>query len=131
MAKASINRIIKKQLSEVRKQISRHEKALKSLRAQEKNIRKAARLLGGENLARSGSEPNLVTGKSKGEKTNKNQRTNWERVANSLPNKFTINDLAATSGARGKSRAYLHQIINRWKKSHVIKSAGRATYQKI
>ena len=131
MAKTSINRIIKKQLVEVNKQIGRHEKALKSLRAHERNIRKAAKLLGGGNLVRSGSEQSLITGKSRGEDTNKNQRTNWNRVVNSLPNKFTIDDLAATSGAKGKSRAYLHQIINRWKKSRVIKSAGRATYQKI
>ena len=38
MAKASINNIIQKQLFELGKQISKHEKALGALKKQQKNI---------------------------------------------------------------------------------------------
>ena len=56
---------------------------------------------------------------------------NRNAIAQALPSAFTMDDLANTSGARGKSRAYLHQIINRWKKAGVIKSAGRAKYERV
>ena len=131
MARASIHNMIRKQLSDLRKQIAHHEKMLKSLRSQEKNILQAVKLLGGKVAAGSGFSRDRSPAKGKAEVVKRSRRTNWDHVVNSLPEKFTMNDLAATSGARGKSRAYLHQIINRWKKAGVIQSVGRATYQKM
>jgi len=135
MAKASIGNIIKKQLSELGKQISEHEKALEALKRQQKNIKEAARLLGGKAVstrgrAAAGRKPKAG---APGRKTTrrKRRRTNWDAIAKALPSAFTMDELAKTSGARGKSRAYLHQIINRWKKAGVIKSAGRAKYERV
>ncbi len=131
MAKASIHNMIRKQLTDLQKQIAQHEKALKFLRSQEKNIRQAVKLLGGKIAAGPGPARGRPPGKDEAGVAKRSRRTNWDHVVNSLPERFTINDLAATPGARGKSRAYLHQIINRWKKAGVIESAGRATYQKV
>ena len=135
MAKASISNIIQKQLLEIGKQISKHEKALGALKKQQKNIKEAARLLGGKTVSTrgrpaAGSKPKAgAPGRPATRK--RRRRTNWDAIAKALPSAFTMDELAKTSGARGKSRAYLHQIINRWKKAGVIKSAGRAKYQRV
>ena len=135
MAKASISNIIKKQLSDIGNQIRVHEKALKALKQQEKNIKEAARLLGGKAAPTRGRPPagrKPKAGASGRTVTRRRRRrTNWDAIAKALPSTFTMDELAKTSGARGKSRAYLHQIINRWKKAGVIKSTGRAKYQRV
>ncbi len=138
MAKVSINNMIQTQISEIRKQISKHEKALRSLKKQEKNIQHAARLLTGKGPAtgvrrrrRAGRKAKAVTkGRPGARRVRKSRRTDWDAVVKAQPSIFTMDQLAGSRGARGKSRAYLHQIINRWKKAGVIKSAGRAKYQK-
>ncbi|MFQ5913989.1 MAG: hypothetical protein ACE5JS_12465 [Nitrospinota bacterium] len=138
MAKASINSFIKDQISDIRKQIGEHEKSLRSLRRRERDIRRAALLLGGKGAAGSPRRKRAAGRRKKaGRKTpiavravRKGRRTNWEATVKSLSSTFTMDQLAGTRGAKGKSRAYLHQIINRWKKAGIIKSAGRATYQK-
>ncbi|MFQ5691512.1 MAG: hypothetical protein ACE5IM_00515 [Nitrospinota bacterium] len=137
MAKASIGSLIRIQLSDLRKEIGQHEKALRALKKKEKDLRQAARLLSGKGAAAGARKKGAAGRKTKGKKTKgtkaagTSRRTNWEATVKKLPATFTMNDLAGTRGARGKSRAYLHQIINRWKKAGVIKSAGRAKYQKV
>ena len=135
MAKASISNIIKQQLSDIGKQISKHEKALGVLKQQEENIKLAARLLGGKTGTTRGRPPGSRKAKAgrvaRPAVKRKRRRTNWDSIVKGLPSTFTMDQLAKTSGARGRSRAYLHQIINRWKKASVIKSAGRAKYQRV
>lgn len=136
MVKASISNLLNDQLADVRKQVSGHEKALRALKQREKNLRRVARLLGEKAVGVRGkarTNRRAKAGKkarAKAKPLRKVRRTNWEATVKALPQTFTIEQLAQSSGARGKSRAYLHQIINRWKKAGVIKSAGRATYAK-
>ena len=135
MARTSINTLLKSQLSGIRKEIQKHEKLLRELKKEESNIQHAARLLTGKGVAAAGGRKrgngrrNSRGSSAKG--AQKGKRTNWETTLKSLPTTFTMNDLAKSKGAKGKSRAYLHQIINRLKKAGTIKSAGRATYQKV
>lgn len=136
MAKASIGNIIKQQLSDIGKEISAHEKALQLLKQQEKNIKEAARLLGGKagptrGRPAAGGKPKAVAADRPTVRRRRRRRTDWDSIVKGLPQTFSMDELANTSGARGKSRAYLHQIINRWKKSGVIRSAGRARYERL
>lgn len=134
MARSSISTLLKSQLSGIRKEIAEHEKALRALKKEESNIQHAARLLTGKGVSAAGRRKRGAGRRnSRGSvaKTSmKGKRTNWETTVKALPSTFTMDDLAKTRGAKGKSRAYLHQIINRLKKAGTIKSAGRATYQK-
>jgi hypothetical protein len=137
MASASIKKLIKGQLTAIRKKISQHEKALKALRKEEKDIAQAAKLLTGKGPAvtrkKSGPRRKTKAGRKVRRRTGavrKGGRTNWDATIKSMPSTFTMDQLAKSRGAKGKSRAYLHQIINRWKKAGAIKSAGRAKYQK-
>ncbi len=138
MANPSINSLIRTQISDIRRQISEHEKALRSLKKQEKDIQRAAQLLAGRGTAvvvrrrrRAGRKVKAVRRARTGARgVRKSRRTNWDAVVKSLPSTFTLDQLAGFRGVKGRSRAYLHQIINRWKKTGVIKSAGRAKYRK-
>ena len=138
MANPSINSLIRTQISDIRRQISEHEKALRSLKKQEKDIQRAAQLLAGKGTAvvvrrrrRAGRKVKAVRRARAGARgVRKSRRTNWDAVVKSLPSTFTLDQLAGFQGVKGKSRARLHQILNRWKKTGVVKSAGRAKYQK-
>ena len=136
MAKASISNLIRTQLAGIRKEISEREKALTALRTEEKRIQEAGRLLSGGQVAprerRKVTRPRKESVKRTRAKTiRKGTRIDWNATLKSLPSNFTMDDLAKKRNVEGKSRAYLHQIINRWKKAGSIKSVGRAKYQKV
>ncbi len=134
MSTASINKMLKNQLAEVRTKIREHEKTLQSLKKEESNIQQVAVLLGagrpgrprGAKAAKPRRKPRAVT-----KRAGRRRRTDWDKTIQRLSSTFSLDQLAGSSGGKGKSRAYLHQILNRWKKARVIKSAGRAKYEKI
>ena len=134
MPTASINKMLKDQLGAIQTKIREHEKALQSLKKEESNFQQAAVLLGagrpgrprGAKAAKPRRKPRAVT-----KRAGRRRRTDWDKTIQRLPSTFSLDQLAGSSGGKGKSRAYLHQILNRWKKARVIKSAGRAKYEKI
>ncbi len=134
MPTTSINKILKDQLGAIQTKIREHEKALQSLKKEQSNIQQAAALLGAgrpgrprrTRVPKTTQTPKPVT-----KRAGRRRRTDWDKTIQRLPSTFSLDHLAGSSGGKGKSRAYLHQILNRWKKAGVIKSAGRAKYEKI
>lgn len=134
MPTASINKLLKNQLGAIQTKIREHEKALQSLQKEEKGIQQAAALLGAgrpgrprrTRAAKTTQTPRVVA-----KRAGRRRRTDWDKTIQKLPSTFSLDQLAGSSGGKGKSRAYLHQIINRWKKAGVIKSVGRAMYEKV
>ena len=134
MSTASINKMLKDQLGAIQTKIRQHEKALQSLQKEEKNIQQAAALLGAGRPGKPRRTRAAKTTKRPGavaKRAGRRKRTDWDKAIQKLPPTFSLDQLAGSSGGKGKSRAYLHQILNRWKKAGVIKSAGRAKYEKI
>ncbi len=136
MAKASISNLIRTQFAGIRKQISEHEKALTALRTEEERIQEAGRLLSGGQVAP--RERRKVTRRRKkgvkrarAKTVGKGTRIDWNATLKSLPSNFSIDDLAKKKAVKGKNRQYLHQMVNRWKKTGSIKSVGKAKYQRV
>jgi hypothetical protein len=63
-------------------------------------------------------------------KARRGPRLNWNGVLKQLPSAFTISRLAGSRAVRGKSKAYLRQVVVRWAKLGKVKRTGRGKYQK-
>jgi hypothetical protein len=101
-------------MTKIRRTVNSKSRELQSLKAELRRHEQALTLL--SRRARPGKAPA--------------RRINWERALKKMPAQFTIGDLSTSRYARGRSRAYIHQIVSRWKKRGQIRSAGKGKYQK-
>lgn len=109
-----VQKIVQDQIGQTQKGIEQKRRELRALQRELGRLRKAANLLG----APGGAE-------ARGR-----QKVDWDRTLARMPKSFTISELAATRGGKARSRAYLHQVVLRWKKKKLISSVGKGKYQK-
>lgn len=111
---------VQRGVSRLRREINRKTSELASLKGDLKKHLRVFKLLGGNQAGR---------GRARG-RTRRRATVDWNGVFKSLPNNFTIDDLAKQGGARRKSRLYLRQVLVRWGKQRKIKRTDRGKYQK-
>ncbi|MFQ5896342.1 MAG: hypothetical protein ACE5JJ_11115 [Nitrospinota bacterium] len=110
-----VQQIVQSQIGRTQKGIEQKRRELRALQGELGRLRKAASLLG----ASGGAE-------ARGPR----KKVDWDKALARMPKGFTISELAATRAGKARSRAYLHQVVLRWKKKKLISSVGKGKYQK-
>lgn len=114
MARADVGRVLEGRIKDITKEIKTKTGEIKSLKADLRQLQKALSVIGGKQRAR-GRAGRMV---------------NWDNVLKRMPATFTMDDLARTRAGKSRPRPYLNQVVLRWKRKGIIKSAGRGTYSK-
>lgn len=110
---ATLQRTVERELSRIHRRIADKTREIASLRNDLRKYQKVMGLVAPTNGRRRG------------------RQIRWDRVLAGLPPAFSLRDLAAADGASEKSRPYLQQVLQRWKRKGVVARRGRGLYRKV
>jgi len=118
---ASLPALVRREINRIRRDIAQRTSEVASLRGDLQKHQRVLRLLMVERGARRRAR----------RRGRRRAMVDWNAVLRSLPASFTLNDIAKQPAVRGKPRAYLRQIVVRWRKQGKTKRAGRGRYQRV
>lgn len=118
---ASLSTLVRREINRIRRDIAQRTSEVASLRSDLRKHQRVLRLL----MVERGAQRRATR------RARRRAMVDWNGVLRSLPSSFTLDDIAKRPAARGKPRAYLRQIVVRWRKQGKTKRAGRGRYQKV
>lgn len=123
---AELRRVVNREIAQFRKNIEQKKGTLASLQAELDKLQKVNQLL-------RDSKPRRATKRVSAQPSKKKKApkpVDWDAVLQKLPDTFSVQQLADAPQAKGKARAYLHQIVAGWVKEGKARRLERGTYQR-